>query len=732
MKRKLILFTLIVLTLCLAFVSCGGEKAVTKINIYEGLATVLDLNATPDYSAVKATVTYNDNTTKEVTGADLTFSTIDTSTPGDKTLTISYDGYSYSITIKVQGTSLDDGGNDDEVDEIGHEIMGAVLPNNLVAFGANAQRFEIKNATYKVGDANPFRFRLTLKILDDNDDEVSFVERYTSTSTVHLVEGSTQTLVGAEYVTVDETNNTFDFTAAAVGKTFVITTRPLYGVEGIEAECTKSLTVEVVAGYNVTNAKELNLMTNEVYEGITVAGNEKQYKLAKDFLDEQYYEGFYDTYGGDVLKGLVFHCDLAPTKDDIPAYYVEYAPGKIGFDDHTSIYQHQLTPTSPSFGMYGNYFTIRSTSLPYVADATSGYNDDGISSSEMFKIEASGVFMDTYEEMVNFDHSQYVATIDGLALRGSDANENNVENNELRKLGLIAFKLDSHTTNFYNTIIEGHNISVVMQYQSSTVNLDHCTFNNAWQGHFYVWLENTQQKDLGYTSETTFDFIDPLTLNIRNSSLTKCGGPVILTQLQTSEAGEHHNDKCRVDITVDEASTISALLTPNDAWFQAYGKVDLATQLLALDVPIQGNAAGFSKNLTDEEPTNDNYPYTYSATILTKQEGTGDQMFADMKLAAQPGGRVTYTVVGETNKVLVDNEGTLPAYYNANGMQNVPLFSSSAGGWASFNGDWQMVLPDHSSVLNPMEEQPIFDGDTLTLYFQGLSLLLGYYHPVAE
>lgn len=727
MKRKLILFTLIVLTLCLAFVSCGGEKAVTKINIYEGLATVLDLNATPDYSAVKATVTYNDNTTKEITGADMTFSTIDTSTPGDKTLTISYDGYSYNVTIKVQGTSLDDG----NVNENGHEIMGAILPDNLVAFNTNAQRFQIKNSTYKVGDANPFRFRLTLKILDENDNEVSLVERYKSLSTVHLVEGTNQTPAGAEYVTIDEDNNTFDFTAAAVGKTFVITTRPLNGVEGIEAECTKSLTVEVVAGYNVTNAKELNLMTNEVYEGIEVAGNEKQYKLAKDFLDGQYYEGFYDTYGGDVLKGLVFHCDLAPTKDDIPAYYVEYAPGKIGFDDFTSIYQHQLTPTSPSFGMYGNYFTVRSTSLPYVADATSGYNDDGISSSELFKIELSGVFMDTYEEMVNFDHSQYVTTIDGLALRGSDANENNVENNELRKLGLIGFKLDSHQIDFHNTIVEGHNISVVFQGQRSTVNLDHCIFNNAWQGHFFVWLENTQQKDLGYTSEETFEFIDPLTLNIRNSSLTKCGGPVILTQLAPQDGDEHYNDKCGFDITVDEASTISALLTPNDAWFQAYGKVDLATQLLSLDQPIQGNAAGFSKNTSDEQSPNYHFPYTYSATILTKQEGTGDQMFADMKLAAQPGGRITYTVVGETDKVLVNNGADLAKHYATN-MPAVPLLQSSAGGWASFNGDYQMVLPDHSSVLNPMEKQPIFDGDTLTLYFQGLSLLLGYYHPVAE
>ena len=65
MKRKLIFFTLIVLTFCLLLASCAGDKKVEKINVYEGLATVLDLNATPDYSAVKATVTYNDGTVEE-------------------------------------------------------------------------------------------------------------------------------------------------------------------------------------------------------------------------------------------------------------------------------------------------------------------------------------------------------------------------------------------------------------------------------------------------------------------------------------------------------------------------------------------------------------------------------------------------------------------------------------------------------------------------------------------
>ena len=55
MKKLLaIVLTLIVLTL--AITSCGA-KAVTGITIDEGLVREYNLNATPDFSGVKATVT---------------------------------------------------------------------------------------------------------------------------------------------------------------------------------------------------------------------------------------------------------------------------------------------------------------------------------------------------------------------------------------------------------------------------------------------------------------------------------------------------------------------------------------------------------------------------------------------------------------------------------------------------------------------------------------------------
>ena len=75
MNRKSFLLILLALVMCLSLVACGN-KEITGLTIDEGLSYTYDLNATPDFSAVKATVTYNDDSTVTVTADELTFSKI--------------------------------------------------------------------------------------------------------------------------------------------------------------------------------------------------------------------------------------------------------------------------------------------------------------------------------------------------------------------------------------------------------------------------------------------------------------------------------------------------------------------------------------------------------------------------------------------------------------------------------------------------------------------------------
>ena len=110
MNRKSFLLILLALTMCLSFVSCG-DKEITKLTIDEGLAYTYDLNATPDFSGVKATVTYNDDTTVTVTAEDLTFGKIDTTKAGKQNLTITYNGFTITVEVTVKGASLPSGGD---------------------------------------------------------------------------------------------------------------------------------------------------------------------------------------------------------------------------------------------------------------------------------------------------------------------------------------------------------------------------------------------------------------------------------------------------------------------------------------------------------------------------------------------------------------------------------------------------------------------------------------------
>ncbi len=740
MKRKLTSLVLALLMLSLVLVACGN-KAITALTITEGLATQYELNSTPDFSKVKATVTYNDDSTVDVAAEDLTFSALDTKTPGKQNLTITYDGFSITVEVEIKGATLGgnggngngdggngdggngdggngDGGNGDGTGNVGYDVMGVSLPTSLAAFETNAQRFKDKTATYVVGDDNPFTFRLVLMILDENDNLVTNVTSYTSTSTVHLIEGTTETLVNTDYVTIDETKNTFDFTDAAIGKTFRITTRPLYGVDTIEEECTRSWVVTVKDGYNVTNAKELNLMTNdntEMHERYKTESERllpenRQNALAKAFVDQQFGAGYYDTYGGDGLAGLIFHNDLSPTVADVPADYVitSAVDGTPGFDDAFSVYDHY---SYGSFGIYGNYFSLNTSALPLLS------NDPGIVGTQVSSdSDVFGIDGDAWKNPRSFDYKDFPCVIENLAMRDVNANENIPENSPKRMRGLNGFDVSYLDMTMKNTIIEAYTISIVPCNCSMRLNLEQCIMNNAWQNHLFVWTHNNAQcatavnDDDPVYHEAPWSHLTPIEINITDSVLTKCGGPVILTQ--KDGCGGAHNENAGVIVTVDTASELWSYVTGQEAWFVAYGKVEAATGLKALDQPVSGNASAWGK----------------PSSLLTTQEGTGDTQFMDLVFASVGGGTCKYIVRdGNTdNTLLDDSDATVKGFVSATGGQ-APLFRTTEGGMATFNQDYAMVNPDFSG-LTPDQANKVFAGDHVALYVYGMSIVMGYHH----
>lgn len=92
MKKKLLLALLFVFTFALILTACGGDRAVSKLEVIEGLKAEYELNEAPDYSGVKVLVTYNDGSTETVGADKLTISTLNTSIVGKTKITITYDG----------------------------------------------------------------------------------------------------------------------------------------------------------------------------------------------------------------------------------------------------------------------------------------------------------------------------------------------------------------------------------------------------------------------------------------------------------------------------------------------------------------------------------------------------------------------------------------------------------------------------------------------------------------
>lgn len=766
MNRKSFLLILLALVMCFSLISCG-DKEITKLTIDEGLVYTYDLNATPDFSAVKATVSYNDDTTVAVTAEDLTFSQLDTSTAGTKQLTITYNGFSITVDVTVKGASLpggnqggnqggneggnqggNEGGNQGGTVEPTLEVYGVALPQNIVSFLANSGdngRFTTKNDTYKVGNANPFKFSLTLTVMDENDNKVTVTE-YTAASTVTL----NGVACDSTYVTIDEEARTFHFTAAAVGKTFVISTRPADVTDPEEiVDYTRSLTVEVVAGYNVTNAKELNLMTNKhgvLPETQVGADNQlnldyRQVAIVKEYVDQQFGQNYYNTYGGDNMKGIVLHCDLTPTLNDIPGKYITRdKDGNPAFDDAFEVYTRELYPDSngkTSFDIYGNYFTINTANLPLMTNDLTLNGGLTSSNAQIFNFEcwfedANGSG-DSTAMTVSFDYKKYPVLIENIAFKNGDPNSNNAADNEHHKFALAGIRIKHVDITMDNTIMEAFSTSFMLFDCNTELTIKDSQLNNAWMTHLYARAHNDfQNHEGGPREQQPYAGVTPIEVNVINSKLTKCGGPVIMTH--SAELSLPYNKTVGLTVNVDNSSELWSYVTGEEAWFQAYqdmGAMEYATNLKIMSPLVQKAATTFGGQASD---------------ILTTLEGdTGSTQYMNIVFCSLSGNS-KYIVDGKT---VMDNTDAVVSSYMKDPIAalggatlastGAPLMQSTVDPTAVatyFGGQMgtpeDMIFSTNILAGNPALPEAFFQGDLLNFHMgvANVSVVMGYYHPV--
>lgn len=766
MKTKFLTLLIMVLAIACAMTSCfQGQKAPESITLDRStLKTTYELNETPDFSAVKATITYNDETTETVGSDKLTFSVLDTSTPGKKTVTVTYEGISVTFDVTVNAANVGDNNNNnnnnnDNNNQGGSDnpgttpevptyiIMGAELPSNITSLEGKKTAFLDKNQGYVVGDDNPYFLTLNITVLDENDELVDTVKAYTSASKIYLVDGDNKTLLEgdaiATYVVIDETKNSFDFTEAAIGNTFEIQTRPAnnLGIDEEDAICTH--TVTVVDGYNIYDTKELNFITNDT---------DAEFGADDEFVQVDVVNAFLAANGlvrPEKLAGIVLHGDHVITKADLPAGY--FTPASAGdaagyLYDFFMVYRHALTADVPTFSIYGNYYTIDSKNIPQVPPKNDAYNSDGISNSALFMFSVDqtitdtrnsdgtakqpGVDADAYQ---NYDPANYVTNVINLALRDNEPNSNMNDEQFLdaSKRGLIGFKTRFNTVNITNTRAEAYMLTLLTDYDHQVVNLNKVDFYNAWQNHIFASSKNLLwERNDAEDIAPNENYLNAV-INITESRVAKCGGPVIISQ--TDGLDDTSCTKSKSEINIDDATEIYSYVNGTEPWFQAYGVTDIVTLIVGMSSHIENVASAIGTNAGFMTSVGENKAMNLIMVNMTAGMGLSLDFSASPSSIEDVDGKLT--IGGNTVMNMNDGENPMVDAY-INGIyslmgQMAPVFQTSAGGTCASNGVNAVFGVDFSTYQYGVEQltAECFAGDYITLYFCGIAISFEYYNP---
>ena len=557
------------------------------------------------------------------------------------------------------------------------------------------------------------------------------------------MDGSTTPLTGADltkYVEFVSDKNSYDFTEAAIGHTFRIVICPADSNSYFDAEAvTKEHTVKIVDGYNVYNAWELNLMTN-AHRDLDGGDNETylyQDELVREFLLSKGLVASAEYING--LNALVIHGNLDVTTNDIPAKYlcsyVKDGVPQSNFYDHMGIFSRTLRTSNGTddFSIYGNYFSIYSYNLPGVSHNGYGYNDDEYSTLSFIKMvsdESSTIFNKyhaTKKDDVNFDPfaEEYKANIQDVALRDNDPNSNDQSASERHIRGSAAIFVGYCEANITNVNVDAYMISVQDEGCNTTINLTSVKLYNSWQSHLFLWATNYYQVDMGYKTEPTWNYVSSVKVNIHDSSLTKCGGPVILAQ------NDHREYICNKDIGNDVVVTgdseLHTYVTGQEAWFVAMGQTSLASQIMALNQLISSGGMGAS----------------YSSDQFIKGVNTANMVMVNMGTdpTAILAGTYEYSGSYTENGVVAldmkdDNNTRKPdsvrtqmydAYKVATGKK-APIFQTTAGATAYTDGATGCYGIDFTTGATGAPQATFYQGKYITVYYSGIGIMLEYYN----
>ena len=671
-KKILSIFFMFIMFVCT--VTGCGDKEIENLKVKTGtLEYVYKQNSDTStiFDDLKIIATYNDGTTQEIGKEDLTISNFSTQNIGTHKVTITYEGKSLEISLKVTN-------NEDEL----YGIYGVELPESISnGYNKNIEdkenfeaEFFDKTSPYVVGDDNPFTFLPKVTALDDTDTLIQ-INAFKSVVNVYLknegqfelVEGTTRD----SYVTIDDVNQKYDFTEQAIGEEFRLEVKPYWLSEEQKLEdedYTVTFDLKVVDGYNITTAKELGILNND--PNYSVLGN-NMYNYWVDFLGDDI------TVSPQNINGVVLHDNLQITANDIPSqfFYNGYLIDTRELPN-VNIYYHTAQKNRP-FTFYGNYFTIDASQIPLIDTEL----DDGVSQASLFRFTGNPVDLEDYEASIRMEN---------LSLIGNGNRTNDTE--ALGMGALIGVKGAYNTTTLYNCIFKTFYINMYTEETHSVMNVDYTKSYDSYQNSLFMWGGGT--------------------VNITRSELKRAGGPLMILQ---HEDPANNTDSHIPVVNVDDITVLESYVTGQETWFAEFNATEQAGLIASMSSLFEGYGAACGK------PSYFIKNNKMNMIAVVMKDG-----FPDFSGNSPTQGKLVINGKDVINKMANEEVGQ-----TINGIVDVmkaqtgtvaPIFRSDEGGIGYMDSETTIAQP---------ADPALFEGKYLGLYLYGMGIALEYFHDAA-
>ena len=579
--------------------------------------------------------------------------------------------------------------------------------NNKAEQENKKNEFVDRTLNYRVGDDNALSFMPILTTIipnyDDPLESETFVENEWNFNVKleKLVEGS-YTLVNVnDYL--DSLNNAkclLDFNNNAINNTFKVTLVPTGLTSNQDpAKFTVDYVVDVVDGYNVTNAKELayiaradrKMIDQETHDNINfnTAAIWNAYK-EENGLQLNFHPSTMILHDNITLDKSNFPKEYFYTESEVNASDADYGNWSYTVDennnrfidrrvigslkDYVSLFPREMS-AGETFKLEGNFFKLETSTLPTVVREDNDITPVGKGNSHADLFKFYGLNGEANVSMSNLK-------LDGNAPKANDSALSG---------GLIFLKTEGEIQyKAYNNVSIRWFITYFPAWSKSVTTIEKCKL---------------------YDNFTSFFYFFGATGIIKDTEAIGAGGPAIIQDHVGLDTVTDTSDDLISHTTITN-SKIESKVTGTEGWFTIYGASALVPQIKALDALF----TPFGRTFLSTGQSNEKY----FNLIAINKSSEAESVTANTNVKG------TINFDGYSFDYGVSNPYLGALYQYVTSLPAVPpVFETNAGGFGYTDGATGIYDHTNTQIVDPANN--MYKGDKLCLYFNGMAVAFDYF-----